>query len=235
MASYQIPQFLDSGDKIFLSMNIRQFAYFMVGFFVSVVVYSITQSIYPPIGIYAAIPALPFVGFFAFLSLGHYNGRDSEVYVLKVIIYLTKPRSMRYQRNPDTQDLDQKLQEITYEKISKKWLENASNQKAIESNIYNSFDDADNASKINQIRSLSKQVDTVYQNATITVLNQEKTKAKAEEIIQKIEDAKKQARANQPKFSFPTLTKASKTNNTNTASPQSQPTASSNQIRTPKK
>ncbi len=106
MASYQIPQFLDSGDKIFLGMNLRQFAYAIFGFFVCVAIFNI---FYAAITNFAFVVIAPIGGFFAYLCLGKYNGRDTEVYIFKMIIYATKPRALKYMRDYDLSPIYTKI------------------------------------------------------------------------------------------------------------------------------
>jgi len=158
MASYQIPQFLDSGDKIFGPMNIRQLAYMLGGFLLSVLIYSVVGSAVPGIGPYAAIPAAPTMLLAAFLALGRYNGRDSEVYVLKIIIYFTKPRLMKYRRQPEYRDIEAKSSEWTEAKILARWNAAVAETAAITEHGLN-FQLSDKAGKVAQIRAMSRQVD----------------------------------------------------------------------------
>ena len=96
MPSYQIPQFLDSGDKIFMGMNVRQFAYALVGFFISVVIFNV---FFPAVGNYSFVLVAPVALLSAYIALGKYNGRDSVIYIFKGIIFWTKPRKMKYARD----------------------------------------------------------------------------------------------------------------------------------------
>lgn len=114
MASYQIPQFLDSGDKIFLGMNLRQFAYAIVGFFLCVGVFNI---FYAAITNFAFVIIAPIAGFFAYLCLGKYNGRDTEVYIFKMIIFATKPRALKYMRDYDLTPIYNKIAKNTVTNI----------------------------------------------------------------------------------------------------------------------
>jgi PrgI family protein len=190
MASYQVPQFLDSGEKILLNMNIRQFAYGLVGFLICTgIYYGINGFI--NIGFYALIPVLPLAIVFAYLALGKYNGRDSEVYILKAIIYFTKPRILKFKRMPDTSDLDEKLKEWTYEKVLSRWNKDLDNQ-----NDYNGTNtglsaDSEN-SKISRIRNLSKQVDEPLRTAMITVRKSENDLQKTENLISLSEKARRE-------------------------------------------
>jgi len=173
MTSYQIPQFLDSGDKILGPLNMRQFGYALAGGFIGVMIYSVTQAIFPEIGNYAIIPAIPFAAIFAYLALGKYNGRDSEVYVLKYILYNVKPRQMVYSRSPDYSDLNKKLAGLTYNSILERWNKELSEKKAIESNKYLTFESADTDARAEQVRQLGRNIDETVINSLEKVKQQE--------------------------------------------------------------
>lgn len=175
-------------------MNIRQFAYFLVGFFVCVLVYSVTQAIYPPIGVYAVVPAIPFGLFFAYLALGKFNGRDSEIYVLKAVIYFTKPRKMKYQRNPDYSEIDKKAAEWTFEKVAARWNIEVSKQKEIDSSEYNTFEQADYPTKVSQIRNLAKTVNEPTTTVMMTVKERERQLEQTQKKIREAENAARAAR-----------------------------------------
>ena len=122
MPVYQIPQFLDSGDKILGPMNVRQFGYALAGGALSFVVYAIVGGLIPGLGIFAFLPSTPIMGLFAFLALGKYNGRDSEIYVLKFILFLQKPKQYKFRRGADAMaELDRKASKLTYENILAEW------------------------------------------------------------------------------------------------------------------
>lgn len=157
MASYQIPQFLDSGDKIFLMLNIRQFGYALFGFFLCTMVYVLFNQLIPSFGAYNSIFALPVVVFFAYLSAGKYNGRDTEVYIFKVVTFFFKPRRLIYSKNPDTEDLDKKLAELTNEKVQTRWSKEY--QILHPSDAAGNFATADEKGKISKIKELGSMVD----------------------------------------------------------------------------
>jgi rRNA processing protein Gar1 len=205
MASYQVPQFLDSGDKIFLNMNIRQFAYALVGFFACLIFYNIVQSIVPGIGVYGLIPCLPIAGLFAYLAIGKFNGRDTEVYVLKAIVFFSKPRKLVYSRQPDYTDINNKLSEWTVDKVMARMNQETEKQRSIEDNDYNTFEQADYDSKIGQIRKLAGKVDKPYNTTLTSALQKEKELRQKEKLIQEIENRKKAATAETFKFEAPKL------------------------------
>jgi len=121
MGMYQVPQFLDSGDKIVFGMTVWQLLYAMVGFFLSIGLFSLVNNALPWLGIWSFIPIIPIAGLALFLALGKFNGRDSDIYVLKFILMMAKPRKMMYQRQPETFDLDEKMAQLTPQIIEKDW------------------------------------------------------------------------------------------------------------------
>jgi hypothetical protein len=109
MAMYQIPQFLDSGDKVFFSFNFIQLIYLLVGFFLTMGTYYLTSFLFPALGIYAIVPAVPFFFAFLYLAAGKFNGRDTYLYVGKFIkIFSTSPK-LTYQHVADLSDLHDKF------------------------------------------------------------------------------------------------------------------------------
>jgi hypothetical protein len=165
MASYQIPQFLDSGDKIFGPLNIRQFGYMLGGGFAGFLIYTVTQALIPGIATYAIIPAIPVFALTAYLALGKYNGRDSEIYIFKSVIYLLKPRTLVFRRVVDNSDLDAKLSSLTVSNIEKQWAAAATKSKKLEDNKYSSFEMEDVRSKARQLRSIGSSLDLGQRNA----------------------------------------------------------------------
>ena len=166
MASYHIPQFLDSGDKILGPLNIRQFGYALAGGTVAFLIFTVVQSILPGIGTYAIIPAIPAMGLFGYLSLGKYNGRDSEIYVLKIVIYLLKPRMMVYARVVDNYDLDEHLAKLTVDNITKEWQ----NRITQYSDVANDFEGNTAKAKAARIRQLGLNIDMGQRNALQSVI-----------------------------------------------------------------
>lgn len=191
MASYQIPQFLDSGDKILGPMNIRQFAYALGGFLLAVAIYSIFQNAVPGIGPYAAIPAAPVLLLALFLALGKYNGRDSEVYVLKIIIYFTKPRLMRYRRQPEYKEIEAKAAEWTETKILGRWNASlAATQAITKSGV--GFQQSDKSGKVSLIRGLGNQVDTPTNTLLGEIKRRELEVASQQDQIRQMAKAQRQ-------------------------------------------
>jgi hypothetical protein len=197
MASYQIPQFLDSGDKILGPLNMRQFGYALAGFFICVLVFTVTQSTIPGIGNYALVPCIPIVGITAYLALGRYNGRDSEIYVLKYILYALKPRQMVYTRVPETTDLDEKLGQLTADNIQKEWNARVAKQKQIETNNYTDFNTQETTLRAKRIRELGYNLDTSLYN-TLTAVQRRELEIKAKESLLMAQSGKQPT--NQPQF-----------------------------------
>jgi hypothetical protein len=166
MASYHIPQFLDSGDKIFGPLNVRQFGYALAGGLFSFITFTIVQSIIPGLGIYAMVPAIPIVGLFGYLAFGKYNGRDSEIYILKIIIFFLKPRFMVYSRVVDTADLDEQLSKLNPENIGKEWAARIAQTTVDE----NAFENHSARMKADKIRELGINIDIGQRNALQSVI-----------------------------------------------------------------
>lgn len=184
MASYQIPQFLDSGDKIFLGMNLRQFAYAIVGFFLCVGVFNI---FYAAITNFAFAVIAPIGAFFAYLCLGKYNGRDTEVYIFKMIIFATKPRALKYMRDYDLSPI--------YAKISKNTVTNvmAEMDARVVVNTQNANDplvnfDSDNSTtKANTIKKLGKNLDIQMVNMGNDIVRREVKIERHRELLNELE------------------------------------------------
>ena len=137
MAMYQIPQFLDSGDKVFFSFNFIQLIYLLVGFFSAFAVYTVVLLIFPGIGLYAIIPAIPFFFSFMYLAAGKFNGRDTHLYIGKFIRLFTTSPKLTYAHVADLTDLYEKFGSLDlatktkefdakYEKIKAQKLNDAS-------------------------------------------------------------------------------------------------------------
>ncbi len=192
MASYQIPQFLDSGEKIFLMMNVRQFAYALAGFFGSLIIYVVIQNTIPRIGWYAIIPAIPLILLTIYLSMGKFNGRDSEIYVLKIILYFTKPREMKYQRQADYTVVNQKMSELTPDKILARWNRENNQQTQNSTDQVLIFQGGNNASRTAQIRKLGKNViDDSNHNIADLIRRKEIAAQHADEIIMAAQNIKR--------------------------------------------
>lgn len=193
MASYQIPQFLDSGDKIIGPLNIRQFAYALGGFLLSALIFSVVGAAVPGIGTYAVIPAIPTGSLFLYLALGKYNGRDSEIYVLKYFLFQKKPKKMVYCRIPEISDLNEKMSEWTEEKILKRWNDEVAKNKALENNEYLSFGQGGAIQKAKQIRTFGRNLD-MSTSSTMSKVMQNQIKI---DIIEAQEAAMRLAQQNQ--------------------------------------
>jgi hypothetical protein len=170
MPSYQIPQFLDSGDKIFLGMNVRQFAYALVGFFICVLVFNL---FFPAIGNYAFVPIAPIALLTAYISLGKFNGRDSEIYILKGIIFVTKPRVHKYARAMDMTDINYQFSQLTYEVKNKELESHLTKQTAVSNDPLANFRGQNSSAKAARIRQIGKHVDDQFLNAAKSVVSKE--------------------------------------------------------------
>jgi hypothetical protein len=189
MASYQIPQFLDSGDKILGPLNMRQFGYGLGGFLASALIFTTMQNLIPGAQFYAVLPCLPIVGLSAYLALGKFNGRDSEIYVLKYIIFNSKPKQMVYTRVPDMHDLDERLNEWTFDKINKKWTDEVNRQKAVKGNEFLTFNQQDSEQKAAGIRNLANELDQSVTNTLAEVFERENEIKAKEALLKQLLDA----------------------------------------------
>jgi hypothetical protein len=162
MPSYQIPQFLDSGDAIFLWMNMRQFAFALFGFLFCFLIYTLLSG--PSLELfgvswYAVIPVIPIGLVAAYLSSGSYNGRPSEVYLYKIIIYLLKPRIYIFQRVPDLTDLNQKQALWLESSIETRLNKNLELDKDEAKDEFTEFSSSSRTQKANNVRSLGQILD----------------------------------------------------------------------------
>jgi PrgI family protein len=186
MPSYQIPQFLDSGDKIFLGMNVRQFAYALVGFFVCVLIFNI---FFPAIGNYSFVIVAPIGLFTLYLSLGKYNGRDSEVYILKYIIFNVKPRFQKYARAYDLSNEDFKLSQLNYEVVNRELENRLVSSKAQALDPLTEFRNQNAQGKAGKIRQLGKSLDDQMVNVSNAVISQEVKIERHRELLKELDGA----------------------------------------------
>jgi hypothetical protein len=158
---------------------------------VSVAIFTIFQSLFPTSGYLALLPTLPIITLFGYLAFGKFNGRDSEVYIFKVLLYASKPRTMIYTRVPDMTDLDERMALNTADNIQKKWNERSSVQKINAGNTFASFEQEDARTKAEKIRQLGLNLDIGQRNAQQTIIRSEVEKEITEKTIQSLLGAKK--------------------------------------------
>jgi PrgI family protein len=184
MASYQIPQFLDSGDKIFLGMNLRQFAYAIVGFFLCVGVFNI---FYAAITNFAFVIIAPIAGFFSYLCLGKYNGRDTEVYIFKMIIFATKPRSLKYMRDYDLTPIYTKIAKNTVTNIIAEMDARVVVNTKNANDPLSTFANDTSITKANTIKKLGKNLDVQLVNMGNDIVRREVKIERHRELINELE------------------------------------------------
>jgi hypothetical protein len=184
MASYQIPQFLDSGDKIFLGMNLRQFAYAIVGFFLCVGVFNI---FYAAITNFAFVIIAPIAGFFAYLCLGKYNGRDTEVYIFKMIIFATKPRALKYMRDYDLTPIYAKMAKNTVTNILAEMDARVVVNTKNANDPLSTFANDTSMTKANTIKKLGKNLDVQLVNMGNDIVRREVKIERHRELINELE------------------------------------------------
>lgn len=167
--SYQVPQFLDSGDKIIGPLNLRQFSYAFVGSFIAFAIFNIFASKSVILGIVAAAP---FTAFIVFLAFGRFNGRDSEIYLFKVLENSRKKSTMKYAKQAKTPLLDQRLTKLNFGSLShdldKRYAEIVSST-ARESEFRN----MPVAEKISKIRTVTSKIDVGTQQEFGSIYAQE--------------------------------------------------------------
>ena len=154
--SYQVPQFLDSGDKIIGPLNLRQFAYAFVGSFLAFGIFNLFASAGVVVGLIAAAPLAAFI---VFLAFGKFNGRDSEIYLFKFLENLRKQKSMTYAKKAQTPLLDQRLTKLNPSTLNSE-LEKRYADVVRSTQRQSEFRNLPIAEKINKIRSVSSGIDT---------------------------------------------------------------------------
>lgn len=166
MPSYQVPQFLDSGDKILWTLSVRQFAYALIGGLTAFISIQILQKI---IGfIPALIIVAPFVFLMAFIAIGKYNGRDAEIYVFKFIEYLKKQKNLMFRRVPYSPELDKRLSHLNYNYLSNT-LDRRLQDKLQENQFRNHFSAQPALAKIATIKSLSQKLEKESVNEMVSI------------------------------------------------------------------
>jgi len=186
MASYQMPQFLDSGDKILGPLNLRQFGYALGGFMLGLAVFSVVSSLFPRLGILAWGPSIPIILLAAYLALGKYNGRDTDIYAYKYFLYLLKPKYMTYQRHPYIDDLNEKMGDWTLEKINKRWTDQVVSKTNVARNEYLEFTSGDSEDKAERIRRIGGSLDQNYINSMTDAQRLELIIKQKEEMLNSI-------------------------------------------------
>lgn len=108
MQQYNIPQFIDSEDKIFGPITIRQFAVLAIG----VVIGGFLWYFKPNLGFFiiSMIPVVTATFAFAFLKI---NGQNFDIFLVNVVIYILKPTLFLWSRDVDP---TQSVIKITIEK-----------------------------------------------------------------------------------------------------------------------
>jgi hypothetical protein len=189
MASFQVPQFLDSGDKILGPMNLRQFGYALGGFMISVLIFTLVNNAFPTAGLYGFIPAIPVAALAGYAALGKYNGRDADFYIIKFIIFALKPRFLKFSRLPDNSDLDARMGEYTESKIKARWASRLSDQEEADKDPYSDFRVANSELKADKIRNLGQLLDLTVENASLQVGQTEVKRQSLESQLQGLSGA----------------------------------------------
>ena len=163
MAMYQIPQFLDSGDKVFFAFNFIQLIFFIIGFMLSMAVFYLITAIFPAVGIYAIIPAVPIFFSFLYVAAGKFNGRDTYLYAVKFIQTLITNPKKTYKHIADLTDLQSKFGSLDLKTKLKEFEENYQKKLVLSSKGYL---DGDINNKTKFIKQLGNNLDANYINTS---------------------------------------------------------------------
>jgi hypothetical protein len=96
MQQYNIPQFVDSEDKIFGPVTIRQFAVLAIG----VVIGGFLWYFKPNMGVFflSVAPVVAATFAFAFIKI---NGQNFDIFLTNIVIYIIKPTLFLWSRDVD--------------------------------------------------------------------------------------------------------------------------------------
>jgi hypothetical protein len=96
MQQYNIPQFVDSEDKIFGPVTIRQFAILAIG----VVIGGFLWYFKPNMAVFfiSVAPVVAVTFAFAFLKV---NGQNFDIFLTNIVIYIIKPTLFLWSRDVD--------------------------------------------------------------------------------------------------------------------------------------
>ena len=126
MQQYNIPQFIDSEDKIFEPITIRQFAVLAIG----VVIGGFLWYFKPNLGVFviSMIPVVAATIAFAFIKI---NGQNFDIFLINVVLYILKPTLFLWSRDTDP---TQSVIKITVEKKKANFIREKSdyNQSRVE-------------------------------------------------------------------------------------------------------
>jgi PrgI family protein len=191
MPSYQVPQFLDSGDKILGPLNLRQFAYALVGGLTLFGIFNFLTAVVKLNIIFAVFIVLPPAIVISIIAIGKYNGRDAEIYILKFVEYFTKPKKMLYKKVAQTPELNKRLTKLTPSYLNAV-LEGRLRESKKELDTKKIFKAQTAAEKIESIRMLSQGVDQ-QRSASIASIEsiREQNSQRAKEVFDKEMDVYK--------------------------------------------
>jgi len=96
MQQYNIPQFIDTEDKIIGPLTIRQFSYLAIGVVMGGFLWYFRPNM--PVFILTIIPIIIFSVTFAFIKI---NGQSFATFLTNVVIYVIKPTLFLWSREID--------------------------------------------------------------------------------------------------------------------------------------
>jgi hypothetical protein len=97
MQQYNIPQFVDSEDKIFGPITIRQFAILAIGVVIGGFLWFFLQSNIV-VFFLAVAPVVAATFAFAFFKI---NGQNFDIFLTNIVIYIIKPTLFLWSRDID--------------------------------------------------------------------------------------------------------------------------------------
>lgn len=97
MLQYNIPQFVDSEDKIIGPLTIRQFASLAIG----VVILGFGWVLTPNVVVFAIL-AVPVLGATVAFSFVKINGQTFATFITNIITFILKPTLFLWSRDPQT-------------------------------------------------------------------------------------------------------------------------------------
>jgi hypothetical protein len=96
MQQYNIPQFVDSEDKIFGPITIRQFAVLAIGVVIGGFLWYFKPNI--TVFIISIVPVIIATVTFTFIKI---NGQNFDIFITNVVIYILKPTLFLWSRDTD--------------------------------------------------------------------------------------------------------------------------------------
>ena len=188
MAMYQIPQFLDSGDKVFFAFNFIQLIFFVTGFMLSMGIFYLISGLFPAVGIYAVIPTVPIFFSFLYVAAGKFNGRDTYLYAVKFLQTLVTNPKKTYKHVADLSDLQSKFGSLDLTTKLKEFEENYQKKLILSSKGYLD-NDVNNKAKF--IKQLGNNLDANYINTSAYIAEKDAVLKKRQALLENLKKQNK--------------------------------------------